>query len=161
LLYLAQMKVAQQEWEQANVDRAEELLLDQIPQHGEDDLRNVEWRWLWQVTHGEIFRDDSDLPVAGVAVLPDGATVAFGETLRAKPSGGDEYRITLCNTESKQKTGFAVPAGKNFDLVGRQSHFRRTPSVWRSGGWMGPSRCMTSEPSLREKSPIKDTLSAR
>jgi WD40 repeat protein len=124
LLYLARMKVVQQEWEKANVDRAEELLLDQIPRLGEDDLRNVEWHWLWHVTHGEIFRNDfehpdySGPPVAGVALLPDGATMAFGETLQAKPSGDDEYRITLCNIGSGKKiNAFAVPAGKNFDLV--------------------------------------------
>jgi WD40 repeat protein len=117
LLYLAQMKIVQQEWEQANVDRVEELLLDQIPQHGEEDLRNVEWQWLWQVTHREIFRYASDRPVTGVTILPDGLTVAFGETMRAKPRGGDEYLITLCNTESQKKTEFAVPAGKNIDLV--------------------------------------------
>jgi WD40 repeat protein len=117
LLYLAQMKIAQQELEQANVDRVQELLDAQVPLHGEEDLRNVEWRWLLQATRGEIFRDDSDHPVAGVTMLPDGATVAFGETLRAKPSGGDEYQIALCNTESGNKTDFKVPAGKNFDLV--------------------------------------------
>jgi WD40 repeat protein len=117
LLYLAQMKVAQQEWEQANVDRVEELLQEQVPKHGEDDLRNIEWPWLWQVTHMEIFRDDSGRPVAGVMMLPDRVTIAFGETLRAKPRGDDEYMITLCNTESREKTEFAVPAGKNYDLV--------------------------------------------
>jgi WD40 repeat protein len=117
LLYLAQMKIAQQEWEQANVDRVQELLDAQVPPPGEKDLRNVEWLWLRQVTHGDIFRYDENRPVAGVTMLPDGATVAFGETLRAILSGGDEYRITLFNTESGEKTDFKVPAGRNFDLV--------------------------------------------
>jgi WD40 repeat protein len=117
LLYQAQMKVAQQEWEQANVDRVEELLQGQRPKPGEDDLRNVEWRWLWEVTRLEIFRNDDDHPVVGVALLPDGATVAFGETWRVKPSGVDEYQITLYNIESKQKTDFKISAGKNFELV--------------------------------------------
>ena len=87
LLYLAQMKVAQQELAQANVDRVEELLLAQFPQHDEDDLRSIEWPWLWQVTHMETIRYDNNRPVAGVTMLPDGVTIAFGETLRAKPMG--------------------------------------------------------------------------
>ena len=43
LLYAAQMSLAYQAWETANVGRALDLLEAQIPKNGEEDLRGFEW----------------------------------------------------------------------------------------------------------------------
>src|SRR4029079_740837 len=63
----------------ANLPRAVELLLQQRPEPGQEDLRGFEWRYLWQLTQ----RDDARLTLRGhgwyvnaVAFSPDGTLLA-------------------------------------------------------------------------------------
>lgn len=115
LLYFAQMKVAQQEWENANIDRVVELL---TPYRQQEDLRGFEWRLFWHLTHCEVFRSNENHPVAGVSFLPDGKTLVIGETVRAKSTGSDEYLIKLFDFKTERETAsYHVLAGKNFDVV--------------------------------------------
>jgi hypothetical protein len=49
LLYAAQMKVAQQAWDDGNVEQTMALLKAQRPEPGQEDLRGFEWRYLWRL----------------------------------------------------------------------------------------------------------------
>jgi eukaryotic-like serine/threonine-protein kinase len=54
LLYASQMALANTAWNEANVERVQELLTAQIPQPGEPDLRGFEWDYLWSISHTEV-----------------------------------------------------------------------------------------------------------
>jgi WD40 repeat protein len=78
-VYAAQVNLAQQALEAANVSRARELLEAQQPVGDDDDLRGFEWRYLWRQAH----RDDAtstfrphEAIVSRVAFSPDGKTLA-------------------------------------------------------------------------------------
>src|SRR4030095_1011083 len=45
-LYTADMKLAQQAWEEGNLQQAQALLRDHLPKAGREDLRGFEWRYL-------------------------------------------------------------------------------------------------------------------
>ncbi|HKS40040.1 MAG TPA: protein kinase [Blastocatellia bacterium] len=77
-LYAAEMKLGAQAWDTTNMGRLRELIEDQLPRDGEDDLRGFEWRYLWRLDHhnGEIFRFQHDIEVWAVAYSPDGHTLA-------------------------------------------------------------------------------------
>jgi len=118
LLYYADMKLVQQEWENAHVDRVEEILKRHISETDGKDLRGFEWYWFWTLAHGEAIRLEEDFQVASVTFLSDGKTLAAGEVLRAKAEGNDEYLIKLYDLISRRDVfSFRVPAGRNFDLV--------------------------------------------
>ena len=51
LLYAAQMSLAYQAWETANVGQALDLLGAQRPSPGQEDLRGFEWYLLWHLAH--------------------------------------------------------------------------------------------------------------
>jgi serine/threonine protein kinase/WD40 repeat protein len=51
--YALAMNAVQNAWESDNVQRAIELLQEQQPAPGEDDLRNFEWNWWDRMCHAE------------------------------------------------------------------------------------------------------------
>ncbi len=115
---MAQMKLVQLEFENANIDRVEELLATYLPQPGQEDLRGFEWQLLWQLSHSESFRLSEGRPVAAVTFLPDGRTLAIGETLPAKASGGSEYLIRLYDPDAQREiSSFTSPTGDIFTLI--------------------------------------------
>ncbi len=118
LLYYADMKAVQQEWENAHVDRAEEILKRHLRESDGKDLRGFEWHVFWSLTHGEIHRLEEGYQVASLSFLSDGKTLAAGEVLRAKTEGSDEYLIKLYDLIARRNvSSFRVPAGRNFDLI--------------------------------------------
>ncbi len=72
--YAADMQAAEQALREDNPGRARTLLAAYLPGPGDDDLRGIEWRWLWQV-----IRDRAD------AVLPESGIV---RDLLVAPGGG-------------------------------------------------------------------------
>ena len=76
LLYAAQMNLAQQDWETANIGRMRELVEAHFPKPGQEDLRGFEWYYLWQLCYS----GPRTLPQAGqvysVAFSPDGTKLA-------------------------------------------------------------------------------------
>ena len=52
-LYGAQMQLAQQSWEEGDLERARELLDAWRPRCGEEDVRGFEWRYLWGLCQGD------------------------------------------------------------------------------------------------------------
>lgn len=79
LLYAAQMSLAFQAWESANTGRAIELLQNQEPGAGEEDLRGFEWYLLSRLINGNArtLRGPAD-QVSAVAFSPDGRELAAG-----------------------------------------------------------------------------------
>jgi WD40 repeat protein len=85
-LYVAQVSLAQQAWEEGNLEGAQTLLAAQKPAPKQTDLRAFEWRYLWRLC-----RDESRLTLAtftngtgSLAFSPDGQTlaVASGNSVR-------------------------------------------------------------------------------
>jgi WD40 repeat protein/serine/threonine protein kinase len=77
-LYASEMNVAFHALRDGRIVRARELWEKQRPHPGETDLRGFEWRYLW--THlptNELFTL-TDAPGWGLAISPDGRTVAGG-----------------------------------------------------------------------------------
>jgi eukaryotic-like serine/threonine-protein kinase len=93
LLYAADMGSAEQLWEsgQGSGRRIDELLADWTDRPGEEDLRELAWRYLWGLLHdGPHLRDQGDSFVSG-AWRPDGklVTIATNAVLRCRdPSTG-------------------------------------------------------------------------
>ena len=81
LLYTSDMAVAQHSFEQANIQRAKELLRRQIPQAGAEDRRGFEWHYLWDQCHSEVttykYEDQALYGAAHVAFSPDGKLLAM------------------------------------------------------------------------------------
>jgi WD40 repeat protein/predicted Ser/Thr protein kinase len=81
LLYAAEMHLASQAWENANMPRLRELVESQIPHDGEEDLRGFEWYYLWRLYHhnGEICSLQHQAQVWTTAFSPDGKVLATGD----------------------------------------------------------------------------------
>jgi WD40 repeat protein/class 3 adenylate cyclase len=85
-LYVAQIGLVQQAWEEGNLQRAQTLLADQRPAPDQADLRGFEWRYLWGLCQDES-RETLLTFTNGVGPLvfsPDGRTLAVvsGQTVR-------------------------------------------------------------------------------
>jgi hypothetical protein len=55
LLYTAQMNLAMQDWDSANIGRLRESLDAHLPQPGQEDLRGFEWYYIWHLCHRDLF----------------------------------------------------------------------------------------------------------
>jgi WD40 repeat protein len=70
--YAAQMNLAQQDWENANLGRLTDLLQAHFPTDGTADLRGFEWYYLWRLAHGYRFSLPQTRNVQSVRFSPDG-----------------------------------------------------------------------------------------
>ncbi len=78
-LYLADMQVAQQYWEEGQLSRVHELLNAHAPRSGQPDLRGWEWYYLLSLCHQDLFTiRGQTADVCSVAWSPDGKCVASG-----------------------------------------------------------------------------------
>src|SRR5262245_33255507 len=78
LLYAAQMNLAQQAWESADLGRVEDLLEAHRPHSGGEDLRGFEWYYLWSVSHRFSSTLRHNNAVFSVVYSPDGKRLATG-----------------------------------------------------------------------------------
>ncbi|HNH81203.1 MAG TPA: AAA-like domain-containing protein [Acidobacteriota bacterium] len=78
LLYAAQMNLAQQAWEDANVAQVLELLEAYHPKPGQEDFRGFEWYYLWRLCHTNLMTLHHKSLVYAVAFSPDGKWIATG-----------------------------------------------------------------------------------
>ncbi len=80
LLYAAQMNLAGQAWDAANVGRTAQLVESNFPQNGEEDLRGFEWHYLRRLSRQNL-RLTLQHPneVHAVAFSPDGTKLATGD----------------------------------------------------------------------------------
>ncbi|HST23483.1 MAG TPA: serine/threonine-protein kinase, partial [Blastocatellia bacterium] len=81
LLYAAEMKLATQAWDTTNTGRLRELVENQVPRDGEEDLRGFEWRYLWRLYshNGQLFRFQHDIDVLAIDYSPDGKMLVTGD----------------------------------------------------------------------------------
>lgn len=97
LLYMTQMKLVNQEWENANVGRVEELLEATKPLPGDEDLRSFEWQLFYQDTRRDIFRLENLDNVISAKFLKDQNLLAIGAGARSRLSSVREYTVKLYN----------------------------------------------------------------
>ncbi len=95
-LYCADMNLAQQAWEEGNLQRAQSLLRAHLPEPGREDLRGFEWRYLWQLC-----RDESRFTFPNIHFYATSATTG-GTDRRQMVSAGDG-RMLICASGSVLK----------------------------------------------------------
>jgi len=118
LLYLARMKVANQEYENANLGRVEQLVEDTMPREGGEDLRGFEWFLFWQYAHAEALRIQEPGHIASAKFFGGDATIGVAEVIHTMVQQKREYLLKLFDRSSqKEITSFSVPAGTNFDIA--------------------------------------------
>jgi hypothetical protein len=88
LLYVAQMSLARQAWDETNIPRMLELIDRQIPDAGQEDLRGFEWYLLWRLGHSSILDLSHSGQVSSVAFSPDGKKLAT-----ASPDGTNLWDV--------------------------------------------------------------------
>jgi WD40 repeat protein len=77
IAYASDMKVAQGDLMENNLTRVVELLNRYIPKQGEEDLRGIEWRYLWQASKGdEIHTFKHESMVSSISLSADGSRLA-------------------------------------------------------------------------------------
>ncbi|MGH9838092.1 MAG: AAA-like domain-containing protein [Blastocatellia bacterium] len=114
-LYYAQIRVAQQEFENANVPRVEEILKSLKPQ---TDLRGFEWSLLWRLIHQEKQALKLKDEVVAVAFSPDAQEIAVAEADRRSEGGTYVYRLSVFDRQWLQETSsFKVGFRNIFNLV--------------------------------------------
>src|SRR5579872_2464047 len=78
LLYFAEMSLADQRWQSNSGRSALDLLLKNVPKPGEEDLRGLEWYYLWQMSHTERATLRPPSRALSIAFSPDGIMLALG-----------------------------------------------------------------------------------
>ena len=118
LLYVARMKLANQEYENFNIARVEKLVEETTPQAGEDDLRGFEWFLFWRYAHLETLRIQETGHIASVKSLRGGNTIAIAEVIHTMSQQQREYLIKFYDRRSQKETlSFNIPSGRNFDIA--------------------------------------------
>jgi WD40 repeat protein len=127
LLYSAQMNLAGQAWDNANITRLTELLERHVPLNDQEDMRGFEWCYYWRLLHRARTSLQHDSMPTSVAFSPDGKLLA---------TAGSDHLIYLWDASTGQ------PLAK---LSGH------TQKVWKvvfspdgnklaSAGWDGTAR---------------------
>jgi WD40 repeat protein/serine/threonine protein kinase len=84
-LYAAHMNLAQHAWEKGDPERVRELLEQQLPKAGVNDLRGFEWYYLYRLSHAELLTLNGHTGgVVSVAISPDGKRLVSGSQRAAK-----------------------------------------------------------------------------
>jgi WD40 repeat protein len=81
VLYAGKLNLAQQVWEggnSRNTRRALEILEEQKPKPGQEDLRSFEWYYLWRLYHTSSPSLEQETAITAVAFSPDGRRIITG-----------------------------------------------------------------------------------
>jgi WD40 repeat protein/serine/threonine protein kinase len=85
-LYVSDMNLARQLWDDGAIDRLEEVLDSHRPSAGQSDLRGFEWYYWWRAAHLEAatvhVSSNYDQWLQKLAVSPDGRIVAVADSDR-------------------------------------------------------------------------------
>ncbi|HKP12140.1 MAG TPA: AAA-like domain-containing protein, partial [Blastocatellia bacterium] len=118
LLYTTQMKLVNQEWENANISRVEQLLKETKPLPGDDDLRGYEWPLFYHNSHKEVFRLPDLDPVVSARFLKDRSTLAIGTGSYSMVDNERTYTIRLYDWEAgKAGVTFRANTKASFNVV--------------------------------------------
>jgi WD40 repeat protein len=118
LLYLARMKLANQEYQNANIARVETLVDLTTPQAGEVDLRGFEWFLFWRYANAETERIHEPGHIANAKFFGGNDTIAIAEVIHTMVQQRREYLIKLYDRRLQKETmSFNVPAGTNWDMA--------------------------------------------
>jgi WD40 repeat protein len=118
LLYVASMKLANQEYENANIARVERLVEDTRPLRGEEDLRGFEWFLFWRYAHSEMVRIQEPGQIASAKFFDGNDTIAIAELIPTMSRQKRAYMIKLYDRRlAKETLSFEVPAGTNFIIA--------------------------------------------
>lgn len=118
LLYGARMKLANQEYENANIARVEGLVEDTRPLPGEEDLRGFEWFLFWRYAHSEMMRIQEPGQIASAKFFDGNDTIGIAELIPAMSRQQRAYMIKLYDRRlAKETLSFEVPAGTNFIIA--------------------------------------------
>ena len=112
--YASDMSLAQQAITACDFELAQDLLDQQKPGPGQEDLRDWDWRFLWQYCQSDALYQlcQERYPIASLAVSADGIWLAVGEHL----NGG----LTVWDLRTHQKA-IRLEAGE-FEVVSSFSH---------------------------------------
>jgi WD40 repeat protein/tRNA A-37 threonylcarbamoyl transferase component Bud32 len=96
-LYVADMNVAHQAWQEGDLQRAQTLLRAHLPPAHRQDLRGFEWRYLWKLCQDESRFQFTNFPdwVSSVVASPDRRLIAA--------AGG--HTVKLLNLDTGQEIG--------------------------------------------------------
>ena len=100
LLYISEMNVAQQAWEEATIPRLRELLDRHIPKTGQEDLRSFEWYYSWRQasTSSRARRIKLSDGACRIAFSPNGDKLAVAHTFGPTVTLVDTKRATVLET---------------------------------------------------------------
>ena len=115
LIYWSKFNLAQQEVEKhQNISRADELLQGCLPNSGQEDLRNFEWYYLWNLTHQEEWGIKEKNEIISTMISPESNTITLIELVRSV-SGKNEHLIKILDLATRNVIQtFTTPAGNNF-----------------------------------------------
>lgn len=124
-LYVAEMVIAQREFDELNTARTLELLERQIPRPGQPDFRGLEWRILWNECHGDAFTLSGHTKyLADIAITSDGAWLATASA---------DKTARLWNLASRKEVWSGPgPLGVDFS---RNQTFLVTATWWNAILW--------------------------
>jgi WD40 repeat protein len=106
-LYVSQMNLAQQAWEDNNVGRVHELLAAHVPAHtGDVDRRGWEWHHLWRISH-------SELRILNVKSL----CLAFSPDGKLLVSGGPDGMLRMWNAAGTREVRSIQAHGERINVL--------------------------------------------
>ena len=131
-LYVAQMKLASRDWEEGNFDRIRKNLRVQLPQPGEEDLRDFEWYLFWKLCHQDALTLRHGTGWTWPRFSPDGSQVVSGGFYSEKAWDANDGRFL--RTLVQHQEGGYVWWGPDQELKASIEPSRRPE-------WFSASRC--------------------
>jgi eukaryotic-like serine/threonine-protein kinase len=133
MAYASDMKVAQVALEEDNFNMTVQLLSRYVPKPGEEDLRGIEWRYLWQASKGdEIHTFPHETMVSSISLSADGtrlASAALDGKIRL--FGVNSHRqLRVYEGGSKHETVISVALSPNGNLLAADQ--QGTLRVWNA-----------------------------
>jgi eukaryotic-like serine/threonine-protein kinase len=121
-LYAADMRLAFQAWNRANLKQTVDLLDRYLPAVNQEDLRGFEWHYLWRLCHDErLLLSGHKRDVYWVAYSPDGerlVTAGEDETARVWNAADGQELMVLRGHVGAVRMALYAPFGKRIATAG-------------------------------------------